>query len=79
MQARDDVIREYRAEHSARETAEHFGIAADTVRKACMRWNGKLICPYSPSCFSCPLDDCKIRGSIFANRLPTDEEYMTWE
>lgn len=31
-------------------------------------------CPYSPSCFKCPLSDCKVDGRMHYNPMPHEHD-----
>lgn len=46
----------------------------DKVERKTKDWNGRK-CPYSDSCFTCPLPDCEIGMTYaqFVNKLPVEK------
>lgn len=78
-QKQAEVMRLYRQGLSTCEIAQRLGVTKSNVRYLRAAANGKkpkyryrkpsTVCPYSPSCFSCPLPDCRM-GGIAVNKLP---------
>ena len=76
-----EVMRLYRQGLSTCEIARRLGVSKSNVRYLRAAANGKkpkptyryrkpcTVCPYSVSCFTCPLPDCHM-GGIAVNKLP---------
>ena len=76
-----EVMRLYRQGLSTCEIAQRPGVTKKNVRYLRAAANGKkpkstyryrepcTVCPYSASCFTCPLPDCHM-GGIAVNPLP---------
>ena len=75
-----EVMRLYRQGLSTCEIARRLGVTKANVRYLRAAANGKkpkltyryrepcTVCPYSASCFTCPLPDCRM-GGIAVNKL----------
>ena len=75
-----EVMRLYRQGLSTCEIARRLGVTKKNVRYLRAAANGKkpkstyryrepcTVCPYSASCFTCPLPDCRM-GGIAVNKL----------
>ena len=77
-----EVMRLYRQGLSTCEIARRLGVTKANVRYLRAAANGKkprstyryrescTVCPYSASCFTCPLPDCVIPACQIVNLLP---------
>ena len=80
-QKQAEAMRLYRQGLSTCEIARRLGVTKANVRYLRAAANGKkpkstyryrescTVCPYSASCFTCPLPDCRMSG-ITVNPLP---------
>ena len=83
------IQQEYAALHeqgiSITEIARRFGKNKSTVSRAIQRSkkvkrtvskpSQRGVCPYSKSCFTCPLEDCRVGSNKDVNLLPVGFNY----
>lgn len=66
----------YEQGRNVAEIARLFGKSKSTISRVLRlaRATGGRVCPYSPSCFTCPLEDCQVTGKD-VNLLPVGFNY----